>query len=71
MAGTVQSLCSPTQETVQRAGQVSCVLPSCILAPPWEMGTGPGSQKEHSSDGMTSCSVALEQDVPRGVLLLG
>lgn len=67
---TLLSLCSPTQQTAQRPGQVS-VLSSCILASPWEMGAGPGSQKDHSSDGMTSCSVALEEDVPCGVLLLG
>lgn len=64
------SLCSPTQQTAQRAGQVN-LLPSCILALPWERRAGPGSQKEHSSYGMTSCSVALEQDIPWGVLLLG
>lgn len=64
------SLCSPAQQRAQRAGQVS-VLPSCILAPPWERGVGTGSQKEHNSGGMAACSVALEQDVAHSVLLLG
>lgn len=62
---TLCSLCSPTQQTAQRPSNfVARLHPGTT--------TGEGSRSwEHSSDGMTSCSVALEEDIPCGVLLQG